>query len=435
MIKKDTIFIWTGLISAIPSGWVRETALDGYFPKGTAQGTNPNTTGGNATHNHTSSAHTHADNGHTHQVTIGDIHTYVGRGGTDFLGQHQHPTVTSGAISGGGLASVVSTYADFSNNPIYQDVIYIKPSANVSALPNNAVALCDKTDFANNTGNFKGFYKCDGQNSTPNLGDKYIRGAGTGQEAGGTGGSYTNIHDLTHTHTVTAHTHAQVTTGNNNGAVDEDIWGGSGSGGYQNSGNPHTHTVSLGSVSDVISSAVNSITTSETVEPAHTKLLPIQNRSGANAMALGVIGMWLGALPAIPKGWVLCDGTNGTVDMRSRHLKLTTTTTDVGVTGGSNTHTHTNNIHTHTSTGHSNHTVTISGHPAWNLSTGGQYYNSTIGMNPSALHDTTVGSATPTYANATTNADSANNEPLYTTVAYIKLVTMSGGGSLLAGVL
>lgn len=40
----------------------------------------------------------------------------------------------------------------------------------------------------------------------------------------------------------------------------------------------------------------------------------------ANALPSGVIMMWSGSIATIPAGWVLCDGTNGTPDLRSRFV-------------------------------------------------------------------------------------------------------------------
>ena len=42
--------------------------------------------------------------------------------------------------------------------------------------------------------------------------------------------------------------------------------------------------------------------------------------AGDGAMPPGVIVMWSGALNAIPDGWLICDGTNGTPDLQGRFV-------------------------------------------------------------------------------------------------------------------
>lgn len=53
----------------------------------------------------------------------------------------------------------------------------------------------------------------------------------------------------------------------------------------------------------------------------------------------GVIVMWSGAVNAIPDGWVLCDGTNGTPDLRGRFVLGAGSTYAAGGTGGEERHT------------------------------------------------------------------------------------------------
>jgi hypothetical protein len=49
----------------------------------------------------------------------------------------------------------------------------------------------------------------------------------------------------------------------------------------------------------------------------------------------GVITMWSGSIVSIPAGWFLCDGTNGTPNLRDRFIVGAGSTYSVGNTGGS----------------------------------------------------------------------------------------------------
>jgi len=59
------------------------------------------------------------------------------------------------------------------------------------------------------------------------------------------------------------------------------------------------------------------------------------------AIPAGVIVMWGGLVSAIPSGWVLCNGSNGTPDLRSKFVKGAAAGIDPGTTGGAATHGHT----------------------------------------------------------------------------------------------
>lgn len=61
----------------------------------------------------------------------------------------------------------------------------------------------------------------------------------------------------------------------------------------------------------------------------------------SHAVPQGLIAMWHGLIANIPTGWALCDGTNGTPDLRSKFVKGATAATEAGGTGGSATHNHT----------------------------------------------------------------------------------------------
>lgn len=53
----------------------------------------------------------------------------------------------------------------------------------------------------------------------------------------------------------------------------------------------------------------------------------------------GLISMWHGLLSAIPFGWVLCDGTNSTPDLRDKFVRGAAAAANPGTTGGADTHT------------------------------------------------------------------------------------------------
>jgi len=404
-VKAGVIFIWTGTNATIPSGWERVTALDGYFPKGTAAETNPGTTGGNSTHSHTSDSHTHTNADHTHTVYVA-----AGTSGTAceddsgtpdaILYNHTHANSTSGSVSGFSCGSASATYASVSNNPPYHEVIFITPTSDTADLPTGVVCLFD-------TSVPDGFYACDGNNSTPNLVDKYIRGAATSGDAGGTGGSTTNIHTLNHTHT-TSHSHSAATSGTGNN-VDRNSKVAAGS---IQQGN-HTHSITLPAVTPSTTDGDTSLTTTETVEPAYTKLLAIKNSSASTAPN-GAIGLWIGTLANIPNGWILCDGDNGTVDMVGRHLKITATVGEIGNTGGSNSHTHASQNHGH-NVSHT-HSTSITHPNAVGSCTGS---GATV-TNSSTTHAVTSSTVNLVLSDAATTANSSSNEPLYTTVAFIK---------------
>ena len=57
------------------------------------------------------------------------------------------------------------------------------------------------------------------------------------------------------------------------------------------------------------------------------------------AMPSGGIIMWSGSIASIPSGWLLCNGTSGTPDLRDRFVVGAGSTYAVGATGGAATHT------------------------------------------------------------------------------------------------
>jgi hypothetical protein len=66
-------------------------------------------------------------------------------------------------------------------------------------------------------------------------------------------------------------------------------------------------------------------------------LYPILQTSSATASPIpaGVITMWSGSIGSVPSGWALCNGSNGTPDLRDRFVVSAGSTYAVGSTGGS----------------------------------------------------------------------------------------------------
>lgn len=413
IIATNIILIWSGTHASIPSGYSRETSLDAKFLKGNPVSTNPNVSGGSNTHTHTSSAHVHAMTNHVHTVTITGITGNEGSKADDVRNSATDHTdhgvaINSGAVTGGALSSEAGTYASVNQEPPYYEVIFIK-SGGSRGIPDSVVGLFDSATLPTN------WKFCDGNNSTPDFRNKYLKGAGTGADSGTTGGSTNHSHVLSHTHTVADHGHAAVTSGSANRFSQKSVAGS----GYVN--HSHTHSITLDNASASLDAGNPTLTTTETVEPAYKKLLAIQNQNGQDSAPKGIIGLWLGALSAIPVGW------EEYTAMNDRYLKIANDTSEIGNTGGSNSHVHSNNTHTHTVTGTHSHTASGMGHVTSINRTG-----STNSATPaSAVHTYTVSSTSIAFDSSTTNADSSSNEPAHLTTSFIKLANPAEGGFLL----
>lgn len=72
----------------------------------------------------------------------------------------------------------------------------------------------------------------------------------------------------------------------------------------------------------------------------------------------GCIVIWSGSSASIPSGWYLCNGSNGTPDLRNRFVVGATSTYAVGATGGSADAIVVSHTHSVSDPGH-NHTVGI----------------------------------------------------------------------------
>jgi hypothetical protein len=86
---------------------------------------------------------------------------------------------------------------------------------------------------------------------------------------------------------------------------------------------------------------------------ATTKVTVNQLLGLQSGVPSGFIGLWSGAANAIPAGWLLCNGTNGTPNLVDRFvLGAGTSTPAVGTTGGSKDAIVVSHTHPATDSGH-----------------------------------------------------------------------------------
>ena len=108
------------------------------------------------------------------------------------------------------------------------------------------------------------------------------------------------------------------------------------------------------------------------ITPANLKALLVA-MSGLSSIPKGLVSMWSGTKATIPSGWLLCDGTNGTPDLRNKFIRGIGTgeADEAGATGGSDTITlDGNNLPAHVHTvAHTHGAITGS------LSSAGDHYH------------------------------------------------------------
>jgi hypothetical protein len=136
----------------------------------------------------------------------------------------------------------------------------------------------------------------------------------------------------------------------------------------------------------------------------------------ANGIPSGTIVLWSGSIGSIPSGWLLCDGTSGTPNLRDRFVVGAGSTYAVNDTGGSAnatlpSHTHTASV---TDPGHT-HDVPI----YTNESSGGSFFVGGAGSQ-SRTNQVTTAFTGISVTNSTEGSPATNaNLPPYYALAYI----------------
>jgi hypothetical protein len=404
-IPSGVIVAWPSTAELIPLGWSRVIALDATYVRGVPNGsTNPGTTGGTTTHQHTTSAHDHTIS-HTHATaTSGNATGSVTAGTTSSLDlqttTHTHATnAIAATINNSGTSAPSSGNA--SNDPAYLKVIWIESNGTPTGIPDGALAMFSTTSLPGSWAIYA------------NSQDKFLKGADALGDGGATGGAATHNHtgEGSHTHT-SDHVHPDGTTAqsastNNSYAT-----------GATACGDNHTHTYTVSSNNFGTSNAATLNTSTDNHEPPWQKVAIIENQTEGDSAPVGIIAVWRGTLANIPAGWVLADGSNGTPNLLGDFVKGVANTGEIGNIGGTTSHTHTGSNHTHTwaSTAHT-HTVNITGPCSVPRGTAG---TTATWASPTHTHTVTSGAASAiTPGNAAPNLDSATHLPPYEEVAYI----------------
>jgi hypothetical protein len=127
----------------------------------------------------------------------------------------------------------------------------------------------------------------------------------------------------------------------------------------------------------------------------------------------GMILLWSGSSASIPSGWLLCDGTSSTPNLRDRFVVGAGTTYAVNATGGSADAVVVTHTHVATDAGHT-HTTTAWGTAAAQLSGGGGS-NTGYGAITSSTGFASITNAVPVGSVSGTN----QNLPPYYALCYI----------------
>ena len=143
-------------------------------------------------------------------------------------------------------------------------------------------------------------------------------------------------------------------------------------------------------------------------------IIGVAGTSTGTTIPTGMISLWYGSIGSVPVGWYLCDGTNGTPDLRDRFIVGAGSTYSVAATGGSADAI----VVSHT------HSITDAGHNHFIQATSNGVTGGTNNLGPGSGTNFTTTSSTTTVATgisintAGTSGTNANLPPYYA-LAYV----------------
>ncbi len=418
-IPDDLILAWPGTAASIPSGWSRVTALDGRFPRGATGTGAPTATGGSTSHLHTTPGHNHLISAHSHSLggNSGSSSSsvtsarYNGAGQAQANQPHSHALPLNTVSHPGGYSGITAPGTDTeTNTPPTYEVIWIQSDGARTEYPIGVLgwateAVSGWTDDATSSGRF-------------------LKGAAAAGNGGSTSGFTGHSHSVeSHSHLGFSHSHSIAGTGLSNPLSSVEAGYGSSTPRYLPR---HTHpiTVSSASTGNMNNNSGGTTSIGES-EPLNRRLRVLRNTGGG--IQTRIIGLYLGTVASLDPLLTLCNGSNGTPDMRGWFAR-DKGSDSVNSTGGAATHTHTVGPHVHSFDGH-RHDTTIG------TSTTGSYERATfgdLGDNPSTSH--THSSGFTDYEDpgaqtvSITGANSADHTPPYREAHFVRLDgTISGG--------
>ena len=200
--------------TTLPDDWIQHNGSKGRYIRGAASGSGGGSTGGSSTSHSHSNNHSHQIGPHTHGTgETGDTVRGSFNGFTRSQTRHIHDANYQRLTSSFSSSSTSSVSSSFSFDVPYHTLIAIENDTGASSLPEGAI--CAWLGLLSSIPS--GWRHCNGENSTPNLSDKYIKAADATSELGATGGSLTHTHTVqSHTHSNTGHTHL-ITFGQSRG--------------------------------------------------------------------------------------------------------------------------------------------------------------------------------------------------------------------------
>lgn len=418
-IPADLILGWPSTAASIPSGWTRVTSLDGTLPRGTSITGAPSATGGAASHSHTVPSHAHTIAAHSHSVggSTGTSNSSTTSARFNGASQpqadqpHSHTRPSSTGTAGASTSGSATPGTGSANNaPPTLEVVWIKSDGAQANYPVGVLGWA--------TESVSGW-----ANHAPSAG-RYLKGAAAAGNGGATAGSATHTHSVAaHSHTGTTHDHSLGSTSLSNPSSSTEAGTGSSTPRWLPR---HTHPMDVtsagtGSTNSVSAGNTNAVN----LEPPNRRLRVLQNTGGGTQTR--IIGLFTGDTAALDPLLTLCNGANGTPDMRTWFAR-DVGSDSVNSTGGSSSHSHTTPSHTHDIGNHSHTTNVLT-------STTGSFEAPSfgdLGSSPTTSHDHSSGStasASPGVSSVgAQTTGSASHIPPYKEVHFVRLDgTISGG--------